>query len=377
MKDYKEIQFSLATANDDDARVIINNLKDVTFAAATNSYGSRSMVKKFAMDGVTYAEKEMSARKALLSYAASKAAITKLEDKKDLAFAFENPLFVSIFNSIVSETINGVVVGAGDNKLIALCNMDTVEINESKTYNIEPKGLPIAQRGSYMNNVAFLDGYTESGITVTPKMYTTGASIDYIRILANDYDFGKELAKVAMSLLYAQYKLVTGLLFNTAKVTGTPFYKATFTADGYIAMISDLQTVNNTGVKAYGTLPAFQKQGVVATTNYGFESQDQMIRDGFLGRAYGVDNVVIDQATDLSAPFTDATRDSLLLVPSTKILLVSDGGDKPVKLVRENFVKVLTKEATSGSLYRQSFNYSMAFDAGIITSANYGIQSLS
>jgi hypothetical protein len=242
------------------------------------------MVKKFSMDGATYAEREKSARMAALTFAASKAGIKKLEEKKDVIHAFENPLFVSVFNSIVSETLTGIIIGAGDNKLMALCNPDTVDIGDSKTYVIEPKGLPIAQRGSYMNNVGFNDGFAETGITVTPKLYTVGSSIDYIRILANDYDFGRELARVAMSILYAQYKLVTGLLFATTKVTGTPFYKATFTADGYVGMISDLQAVNKTGVKAYGTIPAFQKQGVTATTNYGFATQDTMIRDGFLGR---------------------------------------------------------------------------------------------
>lgn len=376
MNDYKELQFSLAATANDDARTIINNLKDVVFASATDVFGSRSMTKKFSMDSITYTEKEGKARHAMLAYAAQKSGIEKLTTEEDIVFAFENPLFVSIVNSIVSQTLSGVIVGAGDNKLMALCNPDTVKLGGSKVYEIEPKGLPIAQRGSYVNNVGFTDSYTESSITVTPQIYTVGSSIDYIRIIANDYDFGRELARVAMSILYAQYKLVTGILFNSTPLTGTPFYKASFTGDAYVNMISDLQAVNSTGIKAYGTLPAFQKQGSVATTSFGFETQDQMVREGFLGRAYGVDNIMIDQATDLSAPFTNSTRSDLLLVPNDKILLVSDAGDKPVKLVRENFVKVMTKEANSGSLYKQAYNYTMAFNAKLATASQYGIQSV-
>lgn len=101
-------------------------------------------------------------------------------------------------------------------------------------------------------------------------------------------------------------------------------------------MISDLQAVNGGAeVKAYGTLTAFNKAGTIATTNFGFESQDQMIRDGFLGRAFGVDNIVIPQATDLSQPFTGEAP--TILLPADVIVLLSSVGDKPVTLVRENY----------------------------------------
>jgi hypothetical protein len=373
---YNEIKFSAVVADDSDAKQIIKNLEEVVFAACTNNYGSKSMTKKFSMDGMTYSNKEAEVRKAALTFAASKAGIKELTEKKHLVQAFDNPMFVSILNSIVSESLIGVVTNTGSSQLMALCNIDDVEIGDSKTYEIEAKGLPIAQRASYMNNVAFLDGYTTGSITVVPKVYTTGSSIDYIRILANGYDWGKELARVAMSLLYAQYKLVSGILFNTANVTGTPLYQATFAADKYVLMISDLQALNRAGVKAYGTLPAFQKQGSLATTNLGFETQDEIIRNGMLGRAYGIDNMVIDQATDLSAPFIDANHDSLLLIPNNRILLLSDVGDRPVKLVRENFIRVLTKEANDGSIYRQSYSYTMSFDAGLITQSHYAIQAV-
>ena len=44
----------------------------------------------------------------------------------------------------------------------------------------------------------------------------------------------------------------------------------------------------------------------------------------FLRRAYGVDNVVLDQFTDLSMPFTDANADALRTIPNDKILLAGD-----------------------------------------------------
>lgn len=381
MNGYNEFKFSraaqLATTEDDDARVIINNLKDVICAAATLNYGKRNMIRNFSIDGVTYNEKEAKVRETALKYAASKSGVTSLKEKKDLIYAFDNPAFESVLNTIVSEALAGVVTNSGSSQLLALCNVDEVDIGGSMSYDIEPKGLPIAQRGSYMNNTTFLDGYTKTSITVKPEVYTLGSTIDYIRILSNNFDWGKELARVALGILYAQYKLVSGILFNTANVSTTPLYKSSWTSDGYVAMISDMQMLNKAGVKAYGSLQAFQKQGSLATTSYGFESQDRMISDGFLGRAYGIENVVIDQATDLSSPYTVSNRDNLLLIPTNKILLLSDIGDKPVKLVRENFIRVYSKEAKDGSLYRQEYSYTMSFNAGLATEGHYGIQVVS
>ena len=201
--------------------------------------------------------------------------------------------------------------------------------------------------------------------------------MDYIRILSNSYDMGRELARVAFALLYAQLRLIVDEIYSVTPINNTPFYQAAWNKDSYIQMIEDLRMLNGgADVTAYGTLPAFNKIGAVLTQNYGLQSQDEMIREGFLGRAYGVDNVVIDQFTDLSQPFTNTTASALRAIPNDRILLLSSVGDKPVKLVRENFVHVKTKEPTEGSQYRQNYEYFMSFDAAIITQANYGIQSV-
>ena len=199
--------------------------------------------------------------------------------------------------------------------------------------------------------------------------------MDYIRILANNYDMGREIARVAASLLFAQLKLIVDSIYAIANVQGTPFYQANWNAANYVQMIDDIKMLNGgADVTAYGTTVAFSKMGVLATTNYGFQSQDEIIRNGFLGRAYGVDNVVLDQFTDLSQPFTTASANTLRTIPNDRVVLLSSVGDKPVKLVREDFIRVKVKEPKDGSLYRSNYEYFMSFDAAIATQANYGIQ---
>ena len=359
-----------------DAREIIRNAMELCQNAMSRDYGYTGLVNKSSVDNVEYDKKNDNTKRAVLAFCGSNSGVKEITEKKHLVQAFDNPTFVSVYNAIIAETLMGIITKTNPMQIMSLANIHEVDVGDSLTFEIETKGLPIAQRNSYTSNVVLLDSYSTTPITVTPKVYTTGSSIDYIRILANGFDFGKELARVAMSLIYAQYKLVVGILFDTANLTGTPMYEATFDAAKYVSMISYLQALNSASAKAYGTIPAFQAMGAVATTNYGFTTQDEMVRQGYLGRAYGIDNMVIDQATDLSAPFTNANLASLLLIPNDKILLISEVGDKPVKLVRENFIRVISKEPKAGSLYRQNYSYCMSFDCALATQAHFAIQGV-
>jgi len=371
-----EVQCYAGLSNEDN-RVdeIERELSDLGLAAMSRYYSNSGLVNKFSMDNKEYREKNEKCKKAVLAYAGEQAGIKKFVTSTDIANAYSNDRFVTIKNTIVRDTILNVITETTPAQIAAMATVEEVPVGASFTWEIDTKGLPIAQRNSYTSNVAFEDGHSMSPITITPKVYSLGTSIDYIRILANNFDFGKEIARVAMGMLYAQYKLVANTIFSTALLTGTPLYQASFSATNYVQMISDLQMLNGGGdVKAYGTLPAFNAIGVIATTNYGFESQDEMIRNGYLGHAYGIDNICIDQATDLSAPFNTANATNLRMVPNNKVVLMSSVADRPVKLVREDFIHVKVKEPNVGSTYNASYDYFMSFDAAIATQAHYGIQ---
>ena len=361
---------------DNDASEIIKAIADCGKHVMYRDHASSGLVTKFSVEG-NYNEMADKAKLALLKFCAKKAGITKINDKKDVIRAFENTIFAEVYNSIVVGALESIVLKSNPEQILKLANIVSVDVGDNYTWEIETKGLPIAQRASYTSNVTFLDGHSKSAITITPKPYSIGTSMDYIRILSGSFDMGVEIARVAMGLLYAQLKLIVMGIYSTTPLTGTPLYQATFDAEKYIQLISDIGMLNGgSPVTAYGTLPAFHAIGVVATTNYGFQSQDEMIRNGFLGRAYGTDNVVIDQLTDLHKPFITGNESDLRLVPNDKIVLLSSVGDKPAKLVRENFIRVKVKEASEGSEYRYDYSYFMSFDAAIATQAHYGIQGV-
>ena len=331
------------SAENNEAEIIKDSLVKITkFAMYNDSKYGKMADKTFSSISVDNYDKEVQdAKMALLAFCANKSGIKSIQTKADVINAFENPSFRTIFNSIIVDVLQSIVLRSRPEQIWRLANVDDVDVGDSQTYEIETKGLPIAQRTSYTTNVTFLDSYSRMSITVTPKPYSIGTTMDYIRILANNYDMGRELARVAFALLYAQLRLIVDEIYSVTPITGTPFYQATWDAGNYVQMIEDIKMLNGgSDVTAYGTIPAFNKMGVLATTNYGFQSQDEMIREGFLGRAYGVDNVVIDQFTDLSQPFTNTTAPTLRAIPNDRIILLSSVADKPVKLVREDFVHV-------------------------------------
>lgn len=365
------------SAEDETAEVIKNNLVKLAKYAMNNDSKYRRVAElSFSNEKVdNYEELNLKAKTALLKYAAEKAQIKEITSKADVINAFSNPTFQTVFNSIIVDSLQSIVLKSRPEQIFRLANVSDVEVGDSETWEIDTKGLPIAQRTSYTTNVTFLDSYAVTPITITPKPYSIGTTMDYIRILANNYDIGREIARVAASLLFAQLKLIVDSIYAIANVQGTPFYQANWNAANYVQMIDDIKMLNGgADVTAYGTTVAFNKMGVLATTNYGLNSQDEMIRNGFLGRAYGVDNVVLDNFTDLSQPFTTGSAATLRTVPNDRIILLSSVGDKPVKLVREDFIRVKVKDPKDGALYRSNYEYFMSFDAAVATQANYGIQ---
>lgn len=365
------------SAEDETAEVIKNNLVKLAKYAMNNDSKYRRVAElSFSNEKVdNYEELNLKAKTALLKYAAEKAQIKEITSKADVINAFSNPTFQTVFNSIIVDSLQSIVLKSRPEQIFRLANVSDVEVGDSETWEIDTKGLPIAQRTSYTTNVTFLDSYAVTPITITPKPYSIGTTMDYIRILANNYDIGREIARVAASLLFAQLKLIVDSIYAIANVQGTPFYQANWNAANYVQMIDDIKMLNGgADVTAYGTTVAFNKMGVLATTNYGLNSQDEMIRNGFLGRAYGVDNVVLDNFTDLSQPFTTGSAATLRTIPNDRVILLSSVGDKPVKLVREDFIRVKVKDPKDGALYRSNYEYFMSFDAAVATQANYGIQ---
>lgn len=216
--------------------------------------------------------------------------------------------------------------------------------------------------------------YAIGSKTLKPIPYSIGISLDYVRIIANGYDWGRAIARVYAGMLFAQYNNAVSVLFNTNALNGTPFYNATFSGSSYVQLASDIKMLNGgAGVTAYGTLVAWQTISALATQG-GFTTKDEYIRNAFLQKIFGVDSMVLDQFTNYAAPFTAANAASLRAIPDNLIVLIS-ASDKPVKLARENYIRVIETPANDNTLNRNEYSFFQSFDTGIATASQYGLQS--
>ena len=375
-KELLEYRFS-AQDKSEFVDTIVENAASLGAAAAWRKYGRYGIIGSNNMSDSEYNTLNKQVKESMLKFAAKVAGISVPETKTDLAFAFNSDIFRAVINTITTRALALMMVRYDAPQIMAFTEIENVEVGDSRTYEIDTKGLPQAQRATYGSNVSFVPSYAKGAVTLTPKPYTIGVSLDYIRIIANGYDWGAEIARVYAGMLFAQYKLAVGKIFSDSILSGTPLYQGTFAASTYTQLASDIGMLNGgsiDGVTAYGTRVAFNAISALATTG-GYTTKDDYIKNGFLQKIYGVDSVLLEQFTNLAAPFNSANAASLRTIPDNLIVLVSTNTDKPVKLVRESYIRVKETEAKDNTANRMEYTYFQNFDAGLATASHFGVQN--
>lgn len=371
MKEIREFRFSAEDA--DSVEIIVNSLADLAAAATYRDYGNHGIIGEVVLND--YTEENEKIKKAILGFAANKAGIEMPKNATDMAYAMDNQVFKSVLNTINTRALGVMMVRYTSPQIDRLATIETVGVGESRSYEIDTKSLPIAQKATYGSNVTMVPSYAKSSITVTPKPYSLGISLDFIRIIANGYDYGRAVARVYAGMLFAQYKLIVNKIFDTTVLNGTPFYNANFSAATFTQLADDIGMLNGgtaEEVTALGTRVAWNSISALATQG-GFTTKDDYIRNAYLQKIYGVDAMILDQFTNLSAPFTSANAAGLRAIPNTLIVLVAST-DKPVKLVREDYIRVIETAANDNTLNRMEYSYFQNFDAALATASYFGLQ---
>lgn len=369
----KEIRLMNFSA-DDNFNVIVDELATLAANACAREYPK--LIKLDVMNAADYEALNEKVKKAMVAYAADKAGIS-VKDETEMAFAADNKTFVSVLNSIEVRAIAKMMVRYDNPQIGAIAEIETIKAGSSKTYEIDTKSLPVIQKGNYQSNITNVPPFVKSSVTLTPKVWTAGVSLDFIRLLANGYDWGFATARIYAAFIVAQYKVVVAQVFSTTVLSGTPLYNSTFALNTYTQLAEDIGMLNGgatNDVVALGTRVAFNAISGTATSG-GFMTKDEYIRGSYLKEICGVPSVVMEQFTDFSIPFTSANAAALRAIPQNLIVLVSQGKDKIVKLLREDYIRVKEIDAKDNTLNRMEYTYSQAFDAAIATASHFGVQN--
>lgn len=364
------INFSSTPATGDKKELIQEGIA-VAKMAMNKYYGANFLTTNFSVSG-NYEEKNEKFVAALRKFSAKAANFSEDEmdfsDPSNLVEAFEDARFEKTYFSIERQVLNALNADNEVEDALMLANVYTVGLGNSKTFEIEPKSLFKVQDGSYGNNVSLYQKEFNDSITLTPSPKDVAVAIDVVQMSAYNYDWGKQIAKVAMSFRTKMYVDIVNEIYTITNVSSTPFYSATFAKVTYGDLYQRTKAANgNVPTYAIGTHTSFVNMSDGVTS--GFATQDEINKTGFIGNLYGIPSMVINQAVDSNV----ATYD--FQVPNDRVLMLSMT-EKPVKLVKEGNIRVREEDGRNDSLYVKTYKYTDSWTVGLATQANYAIQAV-
>jgi len=362
--------FSVIEQNKD-AELLVQGLTTLTKMGINKYHYDRGeiLASQFSC-GEDYNELNQSTKQSILAYCAEKAGFNPdmVKTKKGLLKAFSNPTFEWEYFAIQTEALNNVNADNEVEDVMIAAQISTIGLGDSKTFEIDSKSLYDVQENSYGNNVSRFQQQFKSSITLTPTPKIARIDFDVTQMATIGYDFGKEMAKIAMSFRTKMYVDIVTALYD-ATSHPTPFVEATFAKTPYMELADRVSATNGSvGVTAFGTRVAFGKMS--DTVDSGFNTLDELNRNGFIGNLYNVRSVLFDQSVNSN------TADYEFRVPNDKVILLSSASDRPIKMVREGNIEVDLKDGRNSSLSRRVYTYKDSWTVGVATQAIFGIQSV-
>lgn len=388
MKEYKhytEADFSAhnITVNDETKKVketLVEGLVSLTGQAAFRKYGSTGIIEK--VDDKNYNQLNTKTTELLRQYFNLTVPTVEFKEKmskSECMNAINTPGVSTVFFAVVTDAMQGAFVRYSNPIIERFANVRTVDFSEVYRAKYEPLALPHLQRTNRYVNTGLLNKQTSGTITITPKLYIDGFTIDVMDIMLGNASLGDALGKIYAGIVFAQQKRIVDLIFTNAKVSSTPFYASTFAAKTYTQLATAVGVYANvglSGVTAYGTPVALQTLASSGGVSNGFNISDEYLRQGYVGKLLGIDTFPIEQFSNFAAPYGSDYASLGLPIPDDMVLLIANTSEKLVTLVRENWVRITQTAPQDNVINRYEFNITAAFEADFVSPAPYAVQAL-
>lgn len=354
---------------DDERDILVDGLSTLAKMALNKaSNGHNSLVTKYSVTELDYNAINKSIKEKSLVYSGKQAGIPEsinVLTKKGLAQAFSNASFEWNFFSIQTEVLGMLLADTEVGDILRFVSMSTVGLGDSKTFEIGTRALYDVEETTYGNTVTRPRKHFAQPLTIKPSPKEASVQFDVIQMLTSNYDFGAEMAKIVLSIRAKQYQDAVNLIFDTTDILGTPFYKPAFNKANYTDLADLVEAVNGVGLTAYGSRRAFSDASDTVTT--GFSVQDELVKKTYIADLYNVPSQILSQAVDTSdASFT-------FKLPADKLILMPNAGDKPVKVIGEDYVTVMLNDGDKNSIQNRVYKYIYSYGIGLVTSTAYGV----
>ena len=372
-----KLQFSARSNHgliDNEGSVLVDSAVLITRMAMGRNHSNDSLATKYSTsESEDYNALNRTLKEKLFKYCIDKAGLDSerldINNKAHVAEVMSHPVAEHMFFSIITQALNAVNAATEVADIMPMANVVGVGAGDSWTGEIETKKLYNVEDASYGSNVTRFERQFRSAITLKPTPKSASVSFDVFQMAALGYDFGKEIAKIAMSFRTQMYQGVVDEIFTVANVSSTPFYKAVYAKTTYLELADRVGGANGSSPVAYGTTTAFAKMS--DTVSGGFMVQDEAVKKGYITDLYGVMSSIIQQKVNTQ------TASYTFRVPTDRILLLSSVGDKPVKVVVEEWTRVVSEDGTNISLHEKQYKMFQSWVIDLATQSAYGIQKVS
>jgi len=372
-----KLQFSARSNHsliDTEGSVLVDSTILLTRMAMGRNYSNDALATKYSTaESEDYSALNRTLKEKLFKYCIGKAGLDSerldVNNKAHVAEVMGHPVAEHMFFSIITQALNSVNAATEVADIMPMANIVGVGAGDSMTFEPETKKLYKVEDASYGSNTTRFERQFRSAITLKPTPKSASVSFDVFQMSTLGYDFGKEISKIAMSFRTQLYQQVVDEIFTVANVSSTPFYKAVYAKTTYLELADRLAGANSSAPIAYGTTVAFSKMS--DTVSGGFVVQDEAIKKGYITDLYGVRSSIIQQKVN--------TEDAnfAFRVPNDRILLVSSVGDKPVKVVVEEWTRVQSEDGNSISLHEKQYRMFQSWVVDLATQSAYAIQKVS
>lgn len=338
---------------------------------------------KMAIDEMTkgtkasdYSAKNELVKGALLAYACERGQITddsiyNMKTEQGFRSALNtNPFFGETYFAVIKRAVELVNSKAELSQIYSFIDVLSIAEGDSVNFVVEGQNLFAFEKNSYSNTRTKFQYAFNDNLTMLPENREASVAMDLYQMTAHGWDFGKFIARIALSQRVAIQKEAVEAVLNTANVLSSAFVLGAFSKSTYVNLQEKLQAYNNAPVFAYGTKSAFTaiSDGLDAKYLYG-GAGNELLKTGMITDLFGVPSVILDNAISLDGQFN-------LTVPSNKILLASNN-DKLVKCLIEGSVNIIADEGTNNSLKLKNYKVQTSWTTKVITNKAHGVITIS
>lgn len=359
-------------------------LKDLLdgFQDYYNHYKAEFMGKKVAYDTkVSFEEKGATLHQGI------EKAIGGMINQSNMGFSETvfrtNPNYRWASFAIVGAMVDYVLADSINDSFYKFTEVRNIGYGDNVLFDVKPNNLFITTKAGNGKRHVFAQREFTGQVSIQPENNMITVEEDLYRILAGKRNLAEYAMKVARSMEEQVADDIYNSIMDTYSNLPTAFKTSgAFALADFVAMAQKVQAFNgDVSVNAFGTklalanvLPATNNTGLIFDQAGGIGAE--FTTNGFLGRVAGINLFELPQKANWTTANNVVATPYQTKLDDNKILIVSSGQEKLVKLVLEGEVISYVDDTVANANLVQRQTMHKRWKSAVVSNAVYGIMNV-